>query len=296
MGKTIRNTTALFKRIFTSLYFLFFFNGFLLAVIFYCYTEDQYEKHIFISLGNYVYDKLGDKPYTDRDVLITSLHLTHELEANRQKIFSHDGGDDFKAEYLRPVSYDLMTAQGACGSYSYVLGRLLKNMNYTVRFVQMKSGSVYGAHNVIEAKMGNSWVVLDPLYDLYFTKPDGNMASFTDVQHNWDYYKQQLPAAYDMTYRYEGARYTNWSKIPVLMPAVKKVLDWTMGKDKADTLSLRSIFLRKFHIAQLLCSFIFFLVFTFTVYKFFRYNWKSVLSKLISPKPVIQQTPKMKVA
>jgi hypothetical protein len=294
MGKTISNTTALLRRIFTSLYFLFFFNGFLIAVIFYCYTEDQYEKHIFISLGDHVYDNLADKKYTDRDVLIESLHLTHELEASRQKIFSHDV-DGLKAEYLRPLSYDLMTAQGACGSYSYVLGRLLKNMNYTVRFVQMKSGDVYGAHNVIEAKMGNDWVVLDPLYDLYFTKPGGNLASFADVENNWNYYKSQLPAGYDLTYDYEGVRYTNWTKVPVIMPAVKGILNLTIGKEKADKVSLRSIFLRKFHIAQLVASVIFFFVFSFTLFKFFKYNRKSVLLIFKSPKQILK-TPKMKVA
>jgi len=294
MRRTFRISTALLRRIVTSLYFLFFFNGFLLALVFYCYTEDQYEKQIFGSLSNYVYDKLRNNTYSDREVLIESLHLTHELEANRQRIFSHEEIAGWKAEYFRPVSYDLMTAQGACGSYSYVLGRLLKNMNYTVRFVQMKSGDVYGAHNLIEAKMGSQWVVLDPLYNLYFTKPDGNLASFKDVQNNWDYYKTQLPAGYDMTYHYEDARYTNWQKVPVLMPALKKVLNWTIGKEKADQVSLRSFVLRKYNFFKLIFLTIFAMVSSFTVFKFFRYNRK-VFALVLSHKTVLK-SPKIKVA
>ncbi len=295
MRNAFRISTAFIGRVVTSLYFLFFLNGFLLAVVFYCYTEEQYEKQIFVSLGDYVYDKLKDKPYTDRDVFIESLHLTHKLEFSRQQIFSHNNIDGFKAEFLRPVSYDLMTAKGACGSYSYVLGRLLKNMNYQVRFVQMKSGDVYGAHNIIEAKMGNDWVVLDPLYDLYFTTPSGKLAGFADVQQNWDYYKAQLPEGYNMTYRYEGARYTNWNKIPILMPAVKKILDWTMGKAKADTLSIRAMMLRKYHFFQICTSVIFMFVFLFTLFKFFRYNKIAIILTGWKSKHVLR-APKIEVA
>src|SRR5215831_12964499 len=126
MLKPIRGILFISRRIFTNLYFLFFFNGVLAAIIFYCYTEDQYEKQIFASLSNYVYNDLKDKSYTDRDVFIESLHLTHKLEENRQQIFSSNGNmEGFKADILQPVSYDLMTAKGACGSYAYVLGRLL---------------------------------------------------------------------------------------------------------------------------------------------------------------------------
>ena len=65
------------------------------------------------------------------------------------------------------------------------------------------------------------------------------------------YYKPQLPAGYDMNYRYEDVRYSNWTKIPVVMPSIKKILDLTIGKTEADTISLRTYFLRKYNICLL---------------------------------------------
>ena len=139
-----------------------------------------------------------------------------------------------------------MTANGSCGSYSMILGRLLKELDYPVRFAQMKVGGKFGGHIILETKTKDGWVVLDPLYDLFFMRPDGKLASFADVGAHWDYYSKQVPPGYDYSYNYAGVQYTNWSKIPVVMPATKKVLNWAMGKEKADKISLRNIILSKF--------------------------------------------------
>ncbi len=65
-------------------------------------------------------------------------------------------------------------------------------------------------------------MVLDPSYDLVFRKPDGNFASFSDVNSNWNWYKNQPPKDYNTDYKYEEVRYTNWNKIPLIMPTLKR--------------------------------------------------------------------------
>jgi hypothetical protein len=79
-------------------------------------------------------------------------------------------------------------------------------------------------------------------------KPSGKLASIADVQADWEHYSQQTPAHYDPKYNYEGVRYTNWNKIPVLMPALRKVLTWTIGSEKTETISLRTFFLEKYRV------------------------------------------------
>jgi hypothetical protein len=64
------------------------------------------------------------------------------------------------------------------------------------------------------------------------------MASVKQVSANWPNYADQVPRGYNKMYDYTGVRYTNWSKIPVLMPAVKEVLSW--GLADVETLSVRS--------------------------------------------------------
>ena len=131
----------------------------------------------------------------------------------------------------------------------------------------MKANGIYAAHNIVEAKTNHGWAVLDPLFDIYFVKPDHTLASFTDVQADWPYYRQQLPNGYDSNYRYAGVRYTNWTKIPVIFPTVKKILDLTIGKPDADTISLRTYFLRKYDICFDVTLVLLVLVFFFTLVK-----------------------------
>lgn len=232
---------------------LFFLNGALLALTLYFYSEDSYERKLFAALANNVKQHstafANTFPYLkDSGILITSLHTVHAAVKSSRDVFDGNSITGFKADFISPLTVDLMTGKDACGSYSMVMARVLKELGTEVRMVQMKVDGEYGGHIILEAKGKEGWVVFDPLYDLYFKRPDGGLASFKDVQQNWGYYQLQVPADYDHKYRYEGYRYTNWNKIPVVMPVAKKILDWTVGKEKADGFSLRILALRKFRL------------------------------------------------
>jgi hypothetical protein len=177
---------------------------------------------------------------------------------------------------IHPVTYDLMTTNGACGSYSYILSRLLKELNVPNRIAQMKVDGLYGGHILVEAKTSKGWVVMDGLYDLYFKKADGTLASFNDVQNNWDYYKTQVPANYDFRYNYGGVRYTNWNKIPVLMPAIKSILELSLGKKAAGSFSMRTFFLRKFHLLFEVTLFLCFIILVVLIRRYVRNNPEKV--------------------
>ncbi len=230
-----------------NLYFLVFLNGFLIASLLYFKIEANYESELFDVIQKSINKKI-DKDDNKDSILVKIMQTCSDLLGSRQPVFS--GSDEiqgFKADVLHPASIDLMTAKGACGSYSLVLARILQNYHYPVRIAQMKAYGRYGSHNVIEANINTQWIVLDPLFDIYFIKPgNAGLASFDDVKKNWDYYRRQLPNAYDGSYKYEGARYTNWDKIPILLPAFKKVLDIFLGKEKADSICLRVHFLRMY--------------------------------------------------
>lgn len=220
-----------------------FLNGFLLALMIYFFVEDNYESQIFRALASQVTEQgTTDK----RSIVLNSLQLTHNLEKYRLSVFGNKNIHAIKSELIRPVTFDLMTGSGACGSYSYVLSRLLDEFNIKSRFAQMKVGDNYGGHIVIEAEIDGSWVVLDPSYNLYFQTENNHLASFKQVSSNWDYYKQQVPVNYDAKYNYADVRYTNWDKIPVVLPAIKNVLSIFKSKEEIETMSLRSLVLQKF--------------------------------------------------
>lgn len=274
--------TKISGKIFNSRYTFVFVNGFLLASIIYFYSEDSYEKSLFESLADNVKSKSnGAVPY-DEAILLNSLHLTHYLGERRSIVFRDNEVHSFKANVVHPVTYDLMTTNGACGSYAYILSRLLNELKVPNRIAQMKANGIYAAHNVVEAKTAKGWVVLDGLYDLHFKKADGNLASFSDVQHNWNFFSSQLPANYDHQYRYEGVRYTNWNKVPVLMPVIKGILSVAMGKEKANHFSLRTFFLRKFHVLFEVTIFIYAILLFFVIRNFIRRDLQKIKRYLSS--------------
>jgi len=254
------------RRVFGNLYFLTFLNGFLLASLIYFRMEASYEKELFHAIHLDISNKISPTDSQD-SVVAKAMHVCHNLMDTRGDVFKGSDFQGMKSGMIDPTSFDLMTASGACGSYSMVLARVLQGYKFEVRIAQMKSNGSFAAHNIVEAKTNHGWVVLDPLFDTYFVNPTKKLASFSEVKDNWSYYKSQLPQGYDMNYRYEDVRYSNWSKIPVLLPSFKKILDLTVGKDNADTISLRTYFLRKYVLCFDLFLIIFVLVFSFTIRK-----------------------------
>ena len=244
--KEFKSNVALIGRVFYSRYSLFILNGFLLSACIFLHMQDIYEFGIVRALANNVKKEYAG--YKSQDsLLLGSLRLTHFLEERRNRVFEEQEIDGM-SDFIRPLTYDLMTAKGACGSYSMVLGSILHEQGFNVRFAQMKVGEIWGGHILIEAETDKGWAVLDPSFSLYFRKPDGNLASFRDVQQNWNFYKQQLPPDYIQEYAYSDVRYTNWDKIPLLLPAVKGIFNLTIGKEATNNLSLRVYFIRKYRI------------------------------------------------
>src|ERR1700730_767827 len=252
------------KRIIRNLYFLAFLNGFLIATLFYVRMEANYEEELFSAIRQNIANKVNLKDNQD-SIVVKVMQGCNSLLGNRANFFRGQNLDGFKADYIHPASIDLMTANGACGSYAMVLARIFQNYDFSVRIAQMKANGIFAYHNVVEVKTNSGWAVLDPLFDVYFKKPGGGLASFADVKNNWKYYSKQLPKGYDATYKYEDVRYSNWGKIPFLMPTVKKFLDIVIGKQKADSISLRTYFLKKYDFYFYMILILYIPIFIFTI-------------------------------
>jgi hypothetical protein len=225
-----------------NLYVLMFFNGFLLASLFYFHMETAYEKSLFLSIKDDINLKIDADDNQD-SLVIKTMQTCHFLMGNRASMFNGGTVKGVKADFFGPASVDLMTTRGACGSYAEVLARVLETYDLPIRIAQMKANGTWAAHNIVEVKTDHGWAVLDATFNAYFVRPDSHLASFADVQNDWAYYVKQLPPDYDLSYRFEDVRYTNWTKVPIVMPAIKKALNFFMGAQKADTISMRSYFL-----------------------------------------------------
>ncbi|TXT33852.1 MAG: hypothetical protein FD136_662 [Chitinophagaceae bacterium] len=208
----------------------------------------------FKSESLYIVDKRKEDAGPTQSIdsfFVAAMRMTHTLEFNRQKIFGGKKLAGLKADFFRPATIDLMTGDGACGSNSTVLARILKAGGYQVRIAHMSVENLAAGHMVVEAKKRSNWIVLDPLLQQYFKKPDGGLASFKDVQTNWAYYQQQTSPSYVPAYKYESVRYTNWNKIPLLGNFIQSSLGIVIGKEQTNDIAIRSYILRKYHFLYL---------------------------------------------
>src|ERR1700685_3415793 len=160
----VRNFFRVVKIILNNLYFLTFLNGFLFSTLLYFRMEASYEKELFTAIQRSINKKIDFNDNED-SLVIKVMQSCNNLLFNRASVFNEnidDGLNDLKIDYLHPATIDLMTARGACGSYSLVLARVLQNYHLPVRIAQMKARGRYGAHNIIEVELHKGWVVLDP--------------------------------------------------------------------------------------------------------------------------------------
>jgi len=106
-------------------------------------------------------------------------------------------------------------------------------------------------HIFVEAKIDDVFVPLDSMYEVYFRNTNGALATSLDVGENWTIYSKQLPKSYPSYFDYAHIRYTNWEKIPVIMPLIKKSLSLFIG-DEIERVSLRPYFLNTYKVSLLM--------------------------------------------
>jgi len=239
--------------------------GFILGVMLFLKLSSNYEELLFDRIISKTFE--SGRVLEDEERLLGLLDSTYKLLNPRKNFFGGKEWLSVRDKLLRSSDVQMLDG-GACGTHSHVLAKLLKQSNIPIRIAQMKCGNEYGCHIVVEAKLSNKFVVLDPLYNLSFRNTNGQLASFSEISQDWDFYKKQVPEDYVMKMKYEGVRYTNWDKIPVLMPLLKKLLTTFFGDD-AENISIRSYVLNLYltYFYFLMATLPFFLGLSFYTYK-----------------------------
>lgn len=196
----------------------------------------DYEDEVFRTIAK---GALKESPGVEAPVLAL-LHAAHRAVAPGHAVFRAKPYVNLTDSLLRTPLNDLIDGRGGCGSYATVLARLLQVSDYEFRIVQMHCGNQRGCHILVEAKTPTGWVALDAMYDLAFRTPAGALASMPEIAYDWGNYRKQAPTSFPADwFTFEKYSYTNWEKVPYLMPLGEKALRFFLG-DTVDTLSLRA--------------------------------------------------------
>jgi hypothetical protein len=224
-----------------------FLHGAAIATMALLFGYAAYEDRLFDQLV----DLRQVEDLSETEQAVSLMGLTNELMWPRKAYFEGRPYLGVRDDLFRGGDTDLVDGKGSCGAFSGVLGRLLTRAGLPIRLVQMECVLGPVCHIIVEAKADGRWIVLDPLFNLAFRKPDGTYASVADVSRDWDDFRDQIPDNYDPMYRYAGWRYTNWDKIPYIMPAVKWLLDQALGQ-AADRISIRAHVLNRYRVYGLI--------------------------------------------
>ena len=215
---------------------LIFINGVFATILVVLAINWQFESALYQRILSKI--EFTDLPAEQQVLEIQN--ATYKLLKPRHEFFSGKETLGFRDSYFRSADIQLIDG-GACGTFVHVLGRLLKDAGFDIRVAQMSCSGHFGCHIFLEVKLDDRYIVLDPLFNLSFRNPDGTLANFSQLQKNFSSFKNQLPEDYSEEYRYEDVRYTNWNKIPVLMPFIEKLLG-----SNASNISLRSYVLNSY--------------------------------------------------
>lgn len=214
-------------------------------------SDTQYIRHLMLTINNMMYDRLA--------------------------VFNNTEKLSIKNSLFQSVDADLVYGHGACGGFSKVFSRSLQLSGYNVRIGQMKVNGQYGGHVIVEVFLPQPqrWVVIDPLFLLTFNSAkDSTWATFDEIKQNWPQYSRLVPAGYNSAYNYRDVRYTNWEKIPLAGKFIYKSLVVFLGKEKADSISIRPHLLNMYAVWH---KVMLFLYIVFCVFSYRRFSKQSVI-------------------
>lgn len=219
-------------------------HGFLLAVILCLLIMSSHED----SMYDQIVSSVVSTDMTDQEIAVRLVEVTHTLLKDNHKVLAATPINSFRQRYLNSADIQLVSPKGNCGSYAHVLARLLQRANFKVRIAQMEcSNKQMGCHIMVDALIDGRFVALDAMYNLYFLKEGGELATYSEVSDDWLAYNKNLPSNYPKYFDYRGVRYANWNKVPIIMPLFKHVLRLFLGAE-VEKISIRPYFLNVYKV------------------------------------------------
>jgi hypothetical protein len=156
----------------------------------------------------------------------------------------------YKYNPLHPGAADVLRwgahQSGGCGSHSRVVVALLQAAGLKARPLIILDSHGRSTHTTVETSVNGKWVVADALYGIVFTRRDGQLASAAEVAADTANFLAQVRdvPGYDIKeYNYDHVTLLNWGKIPVILPAIRRVLVMAIGEQRVGQMVRPSIWM-----------------------------------------------------
>ncbi len=124
--------------------------------------------------------------------------------------------------------------RGPCGSYSRVVHVMLDERGIRNRFLFLTDPRGSTIHTVLEVELGGKWAVVDPSFGIVYRRPGGGYASAAELKADPSLLQWNVRSieGYDASYAYQSTTHLNWKKVPILLPALRIVLEALLGPER----------------------------------------------------------------
>lgn len=129
-------------------------------------------------LREFAAETVGAGPVTDQDIdrLNEKIYWTQGFAKNR---------DYYLWKSLGPTPIQILQHGGDCANKSRLLAAILSEYDVKASLVMLAPCEDCSfKHTVVEAKASDGPIVVDPVYDMSFPKPDGGYYGLTDLRRN----------------------------------------------------------------------------------------------------------------
>lgn len=184
-----------------------------------------------------------------RERIIETMHLAFDLPPHRG-VSTDYGLRHPLMKLLRPSALQVYEHGGHCAKRTRLLTILLEEQGipahklflYNERGLELLSDPPRAwVHVVVEAKLDDRWVVVDPLFDVVFEKPDRDLATAADLRRHPEILRagrERADERYDVwedsLYTYQDVRRFPWFMIPGVGERKYDLLATLLGKERAD--------------------------------------------------------------
>ncbi len=115
--------------------------------------------------------------------------------------------------------------RGGCGSHTRVVVAMLQASGIASRPLLLLDPGGTPIHTVVQARIGDRWVVADPSFGIVYHRRDGRLATAQEIAADTAWFHAQTAHAegYNPAYDYDHVTAMNWRKVPVILPAIHDV-------------------------------------------------------------------------
>lgn len=204
------------------------------------YISDQ---RFFRSLAEELFE--GKRP-TDQEILTRFVDYAHkELERpSYEDLPSPLIKLYYRYNPFHPSPRDVIEYgcdyRGGCGSSSRVVMALLSAAGIPSRSLILLDDEGRRIHAVVNAFVRGRWAVADPLYGIVFIRGDSTLVTAEELREDRGLFLSNVTPVPEYPadlFVYDNYALLNWKKIPVIMPAARRVLSRTIGEERTASIT-----------------------------------------------------------